>query len=37
VLEVVDDPPDDDVPDRAAEEIGLVARLVEPFAVFVRA
>ena len=37
VLEVVDEPPDDEGPERAAEEIGLVAQLVEPFAVFVRA
>lgn len=37
VLEVVDEPPDDAGPERAAEEIGLVAELVEPFAVFVRA
>jgi hypothetical protein len=37
VLEVVDEPPDDESPQRAAEEIGLVAQLVEPFAVFVRA
>jgi len=37
VLEIVDDPPDDEGPPREAEEIGLVAELVEPFAVFVRA
>jgi hypothetical protein len=37
VLEVVDELADDEGPERAAEEIGLVAQLVEPFAVFVRA
>jgi hypothetical protein len=36
VFEVVDEPPDDDSPEREAEQIGLVAELVEPFAVFVR-
>ncbi len=37
VLEVVDEPADDEAADRPAEEIGLVAELVKPFAVFVRA
>lgn len=36
VLEVVDEPPEGDRPSREAEEIGLVAELVEPFAVLVR-
>jgi hypothetical protein len=37
VLEVVDEPPDEVAPERPDEEIGLLAKLVEPFAVFVRA
>jgi hypothetical protein len=37
VFEVVDEPTDDDGVEREAEQIGLVAELVEPFAVFVRA
>jgi hypothetical protein len=37
VLEVVAEPPADATPQREDEEIGLVARLVDPFAVFVRA
>lgn len=36
VLEVIDEAPLDQHPAREAEEIGLIARLVEPFAVFVR-
>lgn len=37
IFEVVDEPTDDDGAEREAEQIGLVAELVEPFAVFVRA
>jgi hypothetical protein len=37
IFEVVDGPTDDDGAEREAEQIGLVAELVEPFAVFVRA
>lgn len=37
VFEVVDEPTDGDSVEREAEQIGLVAELVEPFAVFVRA
>lgn len=37
VLEVVDEPTDGEAADRPAEEIGLVAEVIEPFAVFVRA
>jgi hypothetical protein len=36
VLEITDEPPDEDGKEHEAEKIGLVAKLVEPFAVFVR-